>query len=396
MNRRILMVAYACGPEGTGEHWLGWGWAREAARLGEVSLITTPKFRDSLSSQAPALGIRCHFVSPTGPEGWGRKLRWQKEVVRLAGRLHAQDPFDLVHQTTFHSFRVPFRCVDLNLPSVWGPIAGGEPVPPHFYGVLGKAAWSERFRALGNRLCLYHPAVQRSFRRSSRIFVSNRTSLDFFPPRFHAKCRLVPPNAPPEPIGQLSPERAARSASDPTRLLYVGNCVATRALPLVLEALRNLGPAFSLKVVGGGPSLGEWRRIAHRLGVAAQVEFLGPQPKESLAGFYREADLFVFPALRDSGGSALLEAMTQGIPVLCFPWGGPAEMVKEETGFLVGLQNPHETVREMCAVITRLRKEPETGRRKAREAWSWARDHFSWERKRDVLDQAYREITPTS
>ena len=80
MKRRILMVAYACGPEGTGEHWLGWGWAREASSLGEVSLITTPKFRDSLSSQAKTLGIQCHFVSPSGPEGW-------QKITLAKGRL---------------------------------------------------------------------------------------------------------------------------------------------------------------------------------------------------------------------------------------------------------------------------------------------------------------------
>jgi glycosyltransferase involved in cell wall biosynthesis len=392
MKHRILMVAYACGPEGTGEHWLGWGWAREASRLGEVSLITTPKFRDSLSSQAQTLGIQCHFVSPTGPEGWGRKLRWQREVFRLAKQLHAATPFDLVHQTTFHTFRVPFRCVDLNIPSVWGPIAGGESVPPGFYGILGKSRWTERARAVFNRLCLYHPGVQRSFRKSSRIFVSNRTSLEFFPSRFHAKCRLVPPNASPDTVRQNLPERPVRAAEAPTRLLYVCNCVATRALPLVLEAMRRAGPSCFLKVVGGGPSLEDWKRLARTLGMEAQVQFLGPQPKETLPRFYQEADLLVFPALRDSGGSALLEAMAQGIPVLCFPWGGPAEMVNEETGFLTGLQNPAQTIREIQSVITRLRQDPELGRRKARQAEAWAREHFSWDRKREILSQTYREI----
>lgn len=386
------MVAYACGPEGTGEHWLGWGWAREASHLGPLTLITTPKFRDSLATQVERLGITCHFVAPTGTEGWGRKLRWQKEVFRLAKQLHAKTPFHLVHQTTFHTFRVPFRCVDLNIPSVWGPVAGGESVPPGFYGLLGKSCWNERFRALVNRLCLLHPGVQHSLRQSSRIFVSNRTTLDFFPARFHSKCRVVSPNAVADtPVPDTS-WRPTPPMGEPTRLLYVGNCVATRALPLVLEALRLAGPSFLLKVVGGGPALEEWRSFAQKIGVNSQVEFLGPRPKESLPGFYREADLFVFPALRDSGGSALLEAMEQGVPVLCFPWGGPAEMVGEETGFLVGLRNPPQTVREIHAVLARLRQEPALGRDKAQKAKVWARENFSWNRKRGILGQAYREI----
>lgn len=392
MMPRILMVAYACGPDGTGEHWLGWGWAREASRLGHLTLITTPKFRDSLAGQAKDLGITCYFVASSGSEGWGRKLRWQRQVLRLAASLHEKNPFHLVHQTTFHTFRVPFRCVDLNIPAVWGPIAGGESVPPGFYGVLGKSQWPERLRAVMNRLCLLQPGVQNSLRRSSQIFVSNRTSLNFFPRRFRSKYRVVPPNASSDAVRQTPPERPIRAAHDPTRLLYVGNCVATRALPLVLEAMGQAGPFFQLKVVGGGPSLEEWRMCAQRLGVEAQVQFLGPQPKETLPRFYREADLFVFPALRDSGGSALLEAMTQGVPVLCFPWGGPAEMVKEETGFLASLRNPAQTIREIQSVITGLRQDPALGRRKAWQAGPWAQEHFSWDRKREILDQTYGEI----
>lgn len=386
------MVAYACGPDGTGEHWLGWGWAREASQHGEVTLVTTPKFRDSLSQAAARFGITCHFVAPTGAEGWGRKLRWQKSVWDLTSVWHAQKPFHLVHQTTFHTFRVPFRCADLNIPSLWGPIAGGESVPPGFYGVLGKSQWPERFRAALNRLCLLHPRVQHSLRKSSRIFVSNRTSLAFLPSRIHPKCRLVAPNAVQDSEERNLLARPHRPEGAPTRLLYVGNCVATRAIPLVLESLRRVGPSFLLRVVGGGPSLAAWRIQAKKLGLEKQVEFLGPQPKESLPEFYRQADLFVFPALRDSGGSALLEAMEQGVPVLCFPWGGPAEMVSERTGFLVEVQSPAETVRRMAAVITGLRENPASGRHKADEARLWARHQFSWHRKGELLGQTYREI----
>jgi glycosyltransferase involved in cell wall biosynthesis len=145
-------------------------------------------------------------------------------------------------------------------------------------------------------------------------------------------------------------------------------------------------------VVGGGPSLAAWRIQAKKLGLEKQVEFLGPQPKEALPQFYREADLFVFPALRDSGGSALLEAMEQGVPVLCFPWGGPAEMVSERTGFLVEVQSPAETIRGMAGVMTGLRENPNSGRHKAEEARLWARHQFSWHRKGELLAQTYREI----
>lgn len=386
------MVAYACGPEATGEHWLGWGWAREAARLGSLDLITTPKYQESILAQAEPLGITCHFLSPSGRAGWIRKSRWQREVFAWARRLHAARPYDLVHQTTFHTFRIPFRCAGLGIPSVWGPIAGGESVPPGFYGVLGQSRHSEWLRSWINRLCLYQPAVRRSLRQATRVFVSNRTSLSFLPPRFHSKCRVVPPNALSHSPLPVSAARPSRNPTDPLRLLYVGNCVATRAIPLVLQALRSAGPQVHLKVVGQGPALGEWREQAIRAKQEAQVEFLGAQPKERLTAFYREADLFVFPALRDSGGSALLEAMEQGLPVLCFPWGGPAEMVNEETGFLVRTDRPEQTIRDMVTILNRLQQDPELGARRAQAAALSVRDRFSWRHKGALLQKTYAEI----
>src|SRR6266550_481979 len=113
---RVLMIAYACDPQGGGEHWLGWGWAEQASHNYEVELLTTAKAQPNVE----------------------RACR-QKRILSLAERLHRQKPFALVHQTTFHTFRVPFRAADLGIPSVWGPIAGGERVPPGFERYLGSA-----------------------------------------------------------------------------------------------------------------------------------------------------------------------------------------------------------------------------------------------------------------
>src|SRR5881296_340157 len=131
---RVLMIAYACDPAGSGEHWLGWGWAEQAAHSFEVELITTPKAREAVAASARSLGIIPHFIEvPPWTRkltelcggSWWRKIAWQKRVAKLAAELHRQKPFQLVHQTTFHSFRSPFRAAELGIPSVWGPVAGG-------------------------------------------------------------------------------------------------------------------------------------------------------------------------------------------------------------------------------------------------------------------------------
>src|SRR6266404_123360 len=139
---RVLMIAYACDPNGGGEHRLGWGWAQAAARNFDVDLITTPRSRAAVERSCDTIGVRPHFVeSPrwlrrvteaAGSGGWWRKVAWQKRVAKLAATLHQEREFVVVHQTTFHTFRAPFLATQLGVASVWGPIAGGEYVPPGF------------------------------------------------------------------------------------------------------------------------------------------------------------------------------------------------------------------------------------------------------------------------
>ena len=42
---KVLMIAFACNPEGSGEHWLGWGWAEQASKSFRVHLIASANAR---------------------------------------------------------------------------------------------------------------------------------------------------------------------------------------------------------------------------------------------------------------------------------------------------------------------------------------------------------------
>src|SRR6266850_636482 len=276
MKPRLLMIAYACDPQGGGEHWLGWGWAEQAAKSFEVELVTTPKAKAAIEAASQPIGIKPHFVEVPNllrrltelcGGGWLRKLAWQKRVGSLAHSLHGQNPFALVHQTTFHTFRSPFSASALPVPSIWGPIAGGESVPPGFHQYLGAARFAEQTRALANRAWLNLPSVQRSLRQASALFVSNRITLDFLPSEVHSKCQVVPPNALRPEDESWEPRSAPRRTENtPLRLLYVGNCVATRALPIVFEALQQSGPSdIQLSIVGSGPAIPAWQQLASKM-----------------------------------------------------------------------------------------------------------------------------------
>ena len=403
MKPRVLMIAYACDPQGGGEHWLGWGWAQQAAQNFELDLITTPKARAAIEESSQAVGIRPHFVqtpaavrtvTEAAGGGWWRKLAWQKKATRLAAALHRERNFHLVHQTTFHTFRVPFLAAGLGIPSVWGPIAGGERVPPGFESYLGSAKYSEGLRMFVNKLWLNFPAVKRSLRASAAIFVSNRVTRQFLPATYREKCTVVPPNALRPEDEMYRPRPAARgNPSDPFRLLYVGNCVATRAVPMALEALQASGLTnFEFSIVGAGSALATWKRKAAELHLQTKVKFAGKVPYGELAGHYARADLLVFPAMRDSGGSALLEAMARFVPVICLDWAGPGEMVDASSGFKLPVLAPKETVRAFAETLAALARDPERRSAVAQAGRVRAEALFRWQAKRELLESTYNRL----
>jgi glycosyltransferase involved in cell wall biosynthesis len=104
-------------------------------------------------------------------------------------------------------------------------------------------------------------------------------------------------------------------------VLYVGNIKPHKNLERLIDAFgraRTQGPdGLTLVIIGDEvskyPSL---RQMVHRHKLDKHVRFLGFQPQETLASFYRLAGAFAFPSLYEGFGLPPLEAMACGTPVI--------------------------------------------------------------------------------
>lgn len=400
---KVLMIAYACNPEGTGEHWLGWGWAEQAAKSFQVHLVTTLNAQGAVERGCQTHGLTPHFVAlprwihtwtnRAGRFGaWLRKMVWAYRANQFCRALHGVEKFALVHQTTFHTFRVPFLATALGIPSVWGPLAGGESIPTGFSRFIGPIFLPEPVRRLFNAFWFALPPVQRALKRADVLFVSNHTTLDFLGPALAEKSVVVPPNAI-RPQDENRPVRRSERTDGVFRLLYVGNCLPTRAMPIAFAALaRAKIPNCELVVIGSGAGFQFWQEQARKWRVEDRVRFLGQLPHAQLVHYYENSDALVFPALRDSGGSALLEAMSKGLPVICLDWAGPAEMVDAESGIKVEVSTPEKTIQDFADALVRLQRDPALGRRLAERAVERTRRLFTWQAKRALLEQTYQRL----
>src|SRR5208337_4373510 len=100
---------------------------------------------------------------------------------------------------------------------------------------------------------------------------------------------------------------------------------------------------------GDGPAEKWLRFVAEECGVAHAVEFAGRFPRERLIDAFSHYTALVFPSLHDTGGMVVLEALSQGTPVICLDLGGPGIIVNASCGVVV----PTADADERC-VVTRI------------------------------------------
>ena len=104
-----------------------------------------------------------------------------------------------------------------------------------------------------------------------------------------------------------------------------------------------------------------------------------------IGAVYRAHDVFVFPSLHDSSGSVVLEAMSFGLPVLCFDLGGPGVLVTETSGIVVPTANMNreqlvaalaDSMNELAGHADRLRELQRGALARARQlTWAFAVSH---------------------
>ena len=147
------------------------------------------------------------------------------------------------------------------------------------------------------------------------------------------------------PLGSRARRRAriARLAcADPSAPLLA--CVAMMRGGRKAESFRLLARALEriahvpwhLLVVGGGPARAEVEAAFAKLRAAGRVTLLGPRSPPAPHGIVGACDLFVWPALGEPLGMAMLEAQALGVPVVAGDARGVGAVVAHgEGGWLV-------------------------------------------------------------
>lgn len=179
------------------------------------------------------------------------------------------------------------------------------------------------------------------YHRADNLVCVSRPLLEWFLARTQVRGRVIP-NPVALPLTNSVSSKRVEKDSNGHVVLGMGRLVEQKGFDLLLAAFARIAerhPDWSLKILGGGPLLGQLQAQAQNLGLQGRVEFTG-----ALADPFpvmRAADLFVFSSRFEGFGNALCEAMACGLPAISFDCpSGPSDIIRPGVdGVLVPAQD---------------------------------------------------------
>jgi len=161
-----------------------------------------------------------------------------------------------------------------------------------------------------------------------------------------------------------------------------GQIFLLKAAALILKEL----PETRFLIVGDGPDLSRFQRVAKEEGVDKNVIFTGF--RDDIPAILGLSDIFAMPSLYEGFPIALVEAMNLRKPIVGFPANGIQEAITDGVnGFLV----PFGNVELLAERIIYLLKNPKEAKNMGEEAWKVCQGYdISLSVQR--LGQIYKEL----
>lgn len=399
MKPRVLISAYACEPGKGSEPGVGWNWVINLAPFCELTVVTRSNNRNSIANAIgsdPAISRIRWIYHDLGslPQTFKKALgahrlyytAWQYSLGSTLKKLCAAETFDIVHHLTFASYRYPTALSKLPGIKIWGPVGGAERTPWH---LLPWAHPSTLFHEIFRNLQTNNISGLSTAKRFTHILASTQETKALFS-RHGLAADLMPTVGIDE--RSISLLNSKTSSAKGLRLLFVGNLQYLKGIHFVIEALTYTPVTTCLTLAGAGPYEKALKKLARRISVSERVNFLGHVPHKSLPSLHREHDLFVFPSLHDSGGTALLEAMASGMPSIVLACGGPRVICNASCAIQIAPGHHSIVVSQIADAIKKYHNDPTVRSNHGRAAMARVADCFIWKKKAEVMTELYKKL----
>lgn len=321
--------------------------------------------------------------------GYPSHVAFEYEAYRRFRDALRSGRFDVVHRVTPMSPTMPSPMASWSrVPFVLGPLNGGLRWPDQFTSeLIREREWFVYLRGA----CRWLPYYRSTYRDASAILAAFKHTSDDLPASARERVIEFPE------IG-IDPELFAappvRRLAERSTFLFVGRLVPLKCVDVLVEAFSQseLLRAQRLLVVGDGPERTRLEAMVRSRGLGQSVQMTGWKTQAEVGQLMRQADVFVFPSIRELGAGVVVEAMACGLPCIVVDYGGPGGLVSDAVGIKVRLGDKPSLVRSFARAMESLSRDPVRRREMGCAASSHAIEEYSWDAKARKMLRVYEWV----
>ena len=450
---KVIISAYACQPNMGSEEGVAWNWVHQIAKRGhEVYVVTRIESKQAIEAELKhnsnsAIAISFYYLDTPAIlrfwKFWGwLYYGWQIGLAFKARQLHRQIGFDLAHHITFATDWMPSGLAILNIPFIWGPVGGStHQLPPQLeLNLSPKAKRAElKRKILQWGFKTFDPLLHLTMKRAAIILPYTQEAVAGIPNKYRDKAtpmihigadttelsfvnsdctKALAPHRPKglpmgrvarsiasssnEVSGDIKDVRRHRQSSTSKgrelRIFTGGRLVHWKGFDLLLEGL-----SLHLQATGANTKIvctciwsegrGYFSNLAKSFGVESHIELLGRLPQKSdVLSKMRDCDLYALPTWRDGPPTGILEAMVQGLPILCLNMGATSELVPDGAGFKIPAYSHQQIVWDIAAAITQASKDRLALKEMGKVGQQHALNLYDWDKIGDRIEETYQRV----
>jgi glycosyltransferase involved in cell wall biosynthesis len=402
---RMLLSAYACEPGLGSEAGIGWHCVNAVAEHADVVVLTRESNRKAIED-AGHTGSSLTFIYydlPRWLRVWKRGPRgarlyyvlWQFGIYFRARKVLRQQNIDAIHHVTFGALWMPTLLFLLPRPFVWGPVGGGEALPPGYARTMSlRGRVYEAARRVLRLVTLMNPLSRAVARRAVLSLATTEQSAAVLHSLGAREVRVLSHVGFSD--GELLEYRSTCvPPSRPFRICSAGRLIEWKGIHLGLRAFALFlaeVPDAEYIVIGEGPSRKRLERMAQLLRIEHAVRFEGQLSRVDTIRAIGTCHILLHPSLHDSGGYVCAEALAVSCPVVCLDVGGPPLVVGQEGGLIVP-SAPHQSItRRLASAFVGLARENANYQSLREAAQLRATGALRWSTKGAYLAGCYEEV----
>jgi len=398
----ILATVYDINPYKGSESGTGWNLVNQISKYNKVIAITRKNNKENIEKYIKENNISRenlefkYYDLPYWMRFWKKGSRgsslyfylWQMFMPIFI--LKNKIKFDIAHNLNFHTDAFPTFLWILRKPLVWGPINHHEKIPSQY--LLSKKEFIKDRIKTAIKIFNWNvdPFIYISKRTADYILVGNSSVIK----RLNLKNNTYN-------LSQVASDdnNIDTRKSEKFTIISAGRFVQLKGFDITLASyekfFNKLNEAdksnIELLVIGNGPLKSYLKNQFKNYNSLNTIKFIEWVTKEEINNYYSKSHLYLFPSY-EGAGMVIAEALSFGLPVVCFNNYGPGELTNDKCAIRIPYSSYDKSIEDFSKALVKIYEDKELLQNMSLEARKLFEEKYTWEAKGREINSLYLKL----